>query len=47
MSGKLVEKKSAESEKRIDFDLSRETTGTYILNINIGGKISTWKVIKK
>jgi antitoxin component YwqK of YwqJK toxin-antitoxin module len=46
-SGRILEKKDFRSGGKIDFDLSRQVAGVYVLNINIEGKISTWKVIKK
>ena len=45
--GRLLEKKGILSEGKIDFDLSSETAGIYILNIRLGKAVSTWKIIKK
>jgi uncharacterized repeat protein (TIGR02543 family) len=45
--GQVLEKKTPGTEKKLYFDLSRQNTGIYILNININGKISTWKIIKQ
>ena len=44
--GRLLEKKNIRSERKIDFDLSRELPGVYILNVQLGETISTWKIIK-
>jgi antitoxin component YwqK of YwqJK toxin-antitoxin module len=45
--GKIIERRAFGAERKIDFDLSRQAAGIYILKINIEGKISTWKIIKK
>jgi antitoxin component YwqK of YwqJK toxin-antitoxin module len=45
--GKIIERRAFGVERKIDFDLSRQVAGIYILKINIEGKISTWKIIKK
>jgi hypothetical protein len=47
MNGRLLEKRSISSERKFDFDLSREVAGVYILNIHLGEEVSTWKIIKK
>jgi len=46
-NGRLLEKKDVRSEGKIDFDLSQKTTGIYLLNIQLGETVSTWKIIKK
>ena len=45
--GRLLERKDIRKERKIDFDLSREVAGIYILNIQIGETVSTWKIIKR
>ena len=45
--GQLLEKKGIQSEGKIDFDLTGEAAGIYILNIRLGEAVSTWKIIKK
>jgi hypothetical protein len=47
MKGRLLERKKISLERKLDFDLSREVAGVYILNIQLGEEISTWKIIKK
>jgi hypothetical protein len=44
--GRLLERKDIRRERKIDFDLSRETAGVYILNIQLGEAVSTRKIIK-
>jgi hypothetical protein len=45
--GQVLDKKIIDSERRIHFDISREDPGIYLVNIHLGGEISTWKIIKK
>ena len=45
--GKLLERKSLRSGNKVDFDLSRNQAGMYILDIRLGEKTSRWKIIKK
>jgi YD repeat-containing protein len=45
--GKLLQKKTFLKENRIDFDLSRNSAGMYVLHTRLGEKTSTWKIIKK
>jgi hypothetical protein len=47
MQGQAIATKTAESEQRLDFDLSGKTAGVYLLKIRLGEKVSTWRVIKK
>ena len=45
--GRILDKKDIRSEGKFDFDLSRETTGIYLVNIHLGEAVSTWKIIKQ
>ena len=47
IQGRLLEKRGIQSEGKIDFDLTGEAAGIYILNIRLGEAVSTWKIIKK
>jgi hypothetical protein len=47
MGGKPVDRKNIRSERQIEFDLSRKPAGIYILNIQLEGQTSTWKIVKK
>jgi hypothetical protein len=47
MQGQVIARKSAVVEQQMDFDLSGNTAGVYLLKIRLGEKVSTWKVIKK
>jgi len=49
-NGRLLEKKSLHSHsthKKLNFNLSHKSLGTYILNLRIGENSFTWKVVKK
>jgi hypothetical protein len=47
MTGQLLDKKEINSEKRIEFDLSNNAAGIYILKIQLGNDESSWKIVKK
>jgi hypothetical protein len=47
VNGRYIDRKTIETGERIEFDLSREASGAYILKIHLDGQISTWKIIKK
>ena len=50
MSGKLLEKKNIHShavDKKLTFNISHKSQGTYTLNIRIGENTFTRKIIKK
>ena len=44
-NGQLIDKKNA--GQKLEFDLTGESSGVYFVNIQLGEKVSTWKVIKK
>lgn len=46
MQGQLLLSGKA-SSYRTDLDISGQPAGTYILRINVGGKNTTWKIIKE
>lgn len=46
LKGQIVAKQTI-NQKQINLNISNEPSGTYILHININGKISTWKIIKR
>jgi hypothetical protein len=45
-NGKILDKKEISTGK-LNFDISRELPGIYLINIRLGEKISTWKIIKQ
>jgi len=48
--GRLLDKKSIHSHgthKKLEFNLTHHSAGTYLLNIRMGENTFTWKVIKK
>jgi hypothetical protein len=47
MNGQQIDMKSACPDGKTEFDLSGKAAGVYFLNIQLGDKISTWKIIKK
>ena len=50
MKGRLLKKKSIHSHsehKKLDFNISHQAAGTYLLNIRIGENTFTRKIIKK
>jgi len=46
-SGQLIEKKSITKDNRIEFNLSDQPSGIYLMNVQIDKTVSTWKIIKK
>ena len=46
LMGQTITKKTI-NQRQTDLDISNSPAGTYILHININGKISTWKIIKQ
>jgi hypothetical protein len=46
-NGQLIDKKKASKDGRVEFDISSEASGTYLVNIHLGDKVSSWKIIKK
>jgi hypothetical protein len=44
--GKTLEKRNISGEK-MNFDLNGEAPGAYLMNIRIGEKVSSWKIIKQ
>lgn len=47
LGGELLQKQEAPNGQRVEFDLSGRVVGTYILKIELGGEVSSWKIIKK
>lgn len=47
MTGQLLKKEEINSEKKIEFDLSKNADGVYLLKIQMKELESTWKIIKK
>ncbi len=47
MTGQLLKKEEINSEKKIEFDLSKNVDGVYLLKIQMKEIESTWKIIKK
>lgn len=45
-NGKQILKKKIDAV-RIDLDISNQRQGIYVMNINIDGEITTWKIMKK
>jgi len=48
--GRILEKKSIHSHsmhKKLDFNITHQAAGMYILNVRIGESTFTWKIIKK
>ncbi|GAB6012760.1 T9SS type A sorting domain-containing protein [Viscerimonas tarda] len=46
-NGQLIDKKGIVKDSKVEFDLSREASGVYLVNIHLGENISSWKIIKK
>ncbi|OJU49332.1 MAG: hypothetical protein BGN96_11000 [Bacteroidales bacterium 45-6] len=46
LQGQLLLRGEA-SSSRTDLDISGQPVGTYILRINVGGKNTSWKIIKE
>ncbi len=46
-SGQTIEKRNIGKNNRAEFDISRESPGVYFVNIHLGDKVSSWKIIKK
>ena len=45
--GRILDKKETLQDSKIEFDLSQEPPGIYLLSIRLGEDVSTWKIIKK
>ena len=45
--GRALDRKDIRSERKIDFDLSGEIPGIYVVTIQLGDAVSTCKIIKK
>jgi len=46
MSGRLITGRKADSDTQ-SFDLSRQDSGVYLLQITINGKSAVWKIVKQ
>ena len=46
MQGELILEQQV-SYSRVNLDISGQPVGTYIMRINVGGKNTTWKIIKE
>lgn len=47
LTGQQIEMKLANRDNKTEFDLSGKPAGVYLLKIQLGENISTWKIIKK